>query len=382
MEERTIEELTERLSAIAEETRAIQNGAEGDLDALEEESRSIKTALENRKAEAAKQAEIRAAAADKGETKETIEGAKTMTNEEIRSSKEYMDAYANDLKRGMRENDYSMSESRALLTELVSGTVPVPKPVQARIETNWEKLGLMGLVRKTFIPGVLRVGFEKSATAATNHTESTTAIAEETLVLGVVSIQPISIKKYITVSDEVLDLTSEEFLYYIYDELTYQIAKKAQENLIAAITALTASATSTAVSVQSVTGTPSLGIVAEAIGTLGDDAANPVIVMNKATWAKFKAAQYAGSYNIDPFEGLDVYFDSSLPAYTSSGTTGSAWAIVGDFRYAQANFPNGDEITIKYDDLSLAEKDLVKIVGREYVGVGVVHCDAFAKIVF
>ena len=375
----SIEELMERRKAIAAEAET--EGA--DLDALETELRGINAEIENRKAEAAKRAEIREAAAKDGEVKETVEGEKNMNIDEVRSSKEYMDAYANDLKKGMRENDYSMTESRALLTELVSGSVPVPKPVEARIQTNWAKLGLMGLVRRTFVPGVLRVGFESSATAATNHTESTTAVTEETLTLGVVSITPVSIKKWISVSDEVLDLTSEEFLYYIYDEITYQIAKKAQENLIAAITALTASATSTAVSVPSVTGTPSLGVVAEAIGSLGDDAANPVIVMNKGTWAQFKAAQYAGSYNIDPFEGLDVYFDSTLPAYTSSGTTGSAWAIVGDFGIgAHANFPSGEEVTLKYDDLSLAEKDLVKIVGREYVGIGIVHCDAFAKIVF
>ena len=375
----TVDELMERRKAIVAESET--DGA--DLDALENELREINAEIETRKADAAKRAEIREAAVQNGEVKESIEGEKPMNIDEIRSSAEYMDAFANDLKKGMRENDYSMSESRALLTELVSGTVPVPKPVEARIQTNWAKLGLMGLVRRTFVPGVLRVGFERSATAATNHTESTTAVTEETLTLGVVSISPVSIKKWISVSDEVLDLTSEEFLYYIYDEITYQIAKKAQANLIDAITALTASATSTAVSVPSVTGTPSLGVIAEAIGSLGDDAANPVIVMNKGTWAQFKAAQYAGSYNIDPFEGLNVYYDNTLPAFTSSGTTGSAWAIVGDFGIgAVANFPAGEDVTLKYDDMSLAEKDLVKIVGREYVGIGIVHCDAFAKIVF
>jgi HK97 family phage major capsid protein len=376
----TVDELMERRKAIVAESET--DGA--DLDALENELREINAEIETRKADAAKRAEIREAAVQNGEVKESIEGEKPMNIDEIRSSAEYMDAFANDLKKGMRENDYSMAESRALLTELVSGTVPVPKPVEARIQTNWARLGLMGLVRRTFVPGVLRVGFEKSATEATNHTESTTAVTEETLTLGVVSISPVSIKKWISVSDEVLDLTSEEFLFYIYDEITYQIAKKAQANLIAAITALTASATSTAVSVPSVTGTPSLGVIAEAIGSLGDDAANPVVVMNKATWAQFKAAQYQGNYNIDPFEGLSVYYDNTLPAYTSTGgTTGSAWAIVGDFGIgAVANFPAGEDVTLKYDDLSLAEKDLVKIVGREYVGIGIVHCDAFAKIVF
>ena len=130
-------------------------------------------------------------------------------------------------------------------------------------------------------------------------------------------------------------------------------------------------------------GTPSLGVVAEAIGKLSSDAANPVVVMNKGTWAQFKAAQYAGPFNIDPFEGLDVHFDNSLPAYTSAGTTGSTWMIVGDFGVgAQANFPNGDDITIKYDPMSLAERDLVKLVGREYVGLGIVADHAFCKIVF
>lgn len=375
----TVDELMERRKAIVAESET--DGA--DLDALEKELREINAVLETRKADAAKRAEIREAAVQNGEVKESIEGEKPMNIDEIRSSAEYMDAFANDLKKGMRENDYSMAESRALLTELVTGTVPVPKPVEARIQTNWARLGLMGLVRRTFVPGVLRVGFEKSATAATNHTESTTAVTEETLTLGVVSISPVSIKKWISVSDEVLDMTSEEFLFYIYDEITYKIACKAQANLIDAITALTASATSTAVSVPSVTGTPSLGVIAEAIGSLGDDAANPVVVMNKATWAQFKAAQYAAGYNIDPFEGLSVYYDNTLPAYTSTGTTGSAWAIVGDFGIgAVANFPAGEDVTLKYDDLSLAEKDLVKIVGREYVGIGIVHCDAFAKIVF
>ena len=175
----------------------------------------------------------------------------------------------------------------------------------------------------------------------------------------------------------------EEFLYYIYDELTYRIAKKAQEELLSKIAALTSSATSTAVGVGVVAGTPSLGVIATALGNLSDEAASPVVVMNRGSWSQFKAAQYAASYAIDPFEGLPVHFDNTLPAYTSAGTTGSTWCIVGDFSAgAQANFPNGDEVTLKYDDLSLAESDLVKIVGREYVGLGIVADHAFCKITF
>lgn len=380
--EMTIEELETRKSQIATELDA--DGA--DLDKLEEEVRSINAELENRKKAEAQKVELRKAVAAgngkelKNKAKEDSKMENTQkTLDEIRASKEYVDAYVKYIK---TEDD---SECRALLSANsgVAGSVPVPSYVEGRVKTAWARLGVMDLVRKTYVRGNLTVGFELSATAATTHTEGTTPIAEETLTLGAVALIPQSIKKFIRISDEALDLSGEEFLDYIYDELTYQIAKYAQGVLIGKITALTASATSTAVGVGVIAGTPTVGVIAEAIGQLSDEASNPVIVMNKATWAQFKAAQYAGSFNVDPFEGLPVHFDSSLPAYTATGTTGSTWAIVGDFgEGAQANFPKGDEITIKVDDGDDAEADLVKFIGREYVGLGIVADHAFCKITF
>ena len=377
IKEMSIEELMERRSAISAEIDA----PDADLDALEAEARSINEEMENRKAAETKRNEIRnAVAMGDGETTEKFETEerKTMTLEEIRSSEEYVNAFANYLKSG------DDSECRAaLLTENVSGQVPVPTYVEDRIRTAWQRLGLMDLVRKTYVKGNLKVGFELSATGAVVHTEGTSAPSDETLSFGVVSLTAESLKKWIKISDEAMDLKGTAFIDYIYDEITYQIAKKAQEILLTKITACTASATASTAGVGVVAGTPSVGLVAQAIGKLSDEAANPVVVMNKGSWAQFKAAQYAAGYAIDPFEGLPVYFDNSLPAYTASGTTGSTWLIVGDFgEGAQANFPNGDEITIKFDDLSLAESDLVKIVGRQYVGLGVVADHAFTKVVF
>ena len=371
------DELMERRSAIATEIDA----PEADLDALEQEARAINEELETRKAEEAKRKEIRDAVANgAGETIETIKEEREipMTINEIRNSKEYVDAYARYIKTGKDE------EVRALLTTnaTVSGAyVPVPELVEARIRTAWAKLGIMDLVRKTYAKGILKVGFELSADGALVHNEGTNANAEESLVLGIVSLTPVSIKKWITVSDEALDMSSEEFLYYIYDEVTYRIAKKAQELLLAKITAASTSAASTEVSVAEIDdGAPTVGIVAECIGNLSDEATNPVIVMNKGTWSKFKAAQYAAGYAVDPFEGLPVYFDSTIPTYSSTATTGT-WLIVGDFGVgAQANFPAGDEITLKFDDLSLAEKDMNKIVGRQYVGLGLVADKAFCRV--
>ena len=378
--EMTIEELETRKQEIGTEVE--NEGA--DLDALEAEVKSINAELENRKAAEAAKREIRKAVAEgAGEEKRNIvkENEKmentNKTVDEIRSSKEYLNAYVNYIK---SEDD---AECRALLSANGSGTVPVPTYVEGRVRTAWSRLGIMDLVRKTYVKGNLSVGFERSATAATVHTEGTTPVTEETLVLGTVSMVPANIKKYIRVSDEALDLSGEEFLDYIYDELAYQIAKKAQSELIAKITALTASNTASAVGVGIVAGTPTVGLVASAIGQLSDEAANPVIVMNKASWSLFKAAQYAGSFSVDPFEGLAVHFDNTLPAYTSAGTAGTTWAIVGDFgQGAQANFPNGDEIKIKVDDGDDAEADLVKFIGREYIALGIVGDHAFCKITF
>lgn len=373
----TADELMERRAAIATEIDA----PEADLDALEQEARAINEELETRKADEAKRNEIRDAVANgAGETIETIKEEREipMTINEIRNSKEYVDAFARYIKTGKDE------EVRALLTTnaTVSGAyVPVPELVEARIRTAWQKLGIMDLVRKTYAKGILKVGFELSADGALIHNEGTNANAEESLVLGIVSLTPVSIKKWITVSDEAFDMSSEEFLYYIYDEITYRIAKKAQEELIAKIVAASTTAASTEVSVAEVDdGAPTVGIVSECIGKLSDEAANPVIVMNKGTWSQFKAAQYAAGYAIDPFEGLPVYFESTLPIYSSTATTGT-WLVVGDFGVgAQANFPAGDEITLKFDDLSLAEKDMNKIVGREYVGLGLVADKAFCRV--
>lgn len=294
----------------------------------------------------------------------------------IRSTKEYTEAFAKYVRTGKD------TEVRALLTENVSGgTVPVPEFIEARVRTAWDKEGIMALVKKTYLRGNIKVGFEISATGAVVHTEGSAAPTEETLTLGIVSMVPETIKKWITISDEVLDLGSEEFLSYIYDELTYQIAKKAADELVSAIASSPSVSSATAPGQDQLTAAPALGTVASAVAHLSDEASNPVIIMNKLTYAEFKAAQYAANFAADPFEGLTVLFNNSLPAYTAA-TNSQVWMIVGDLSVgAQANFPNGYDIVFKFDDLSLAEKDLVKIVGREFVALNVVAPRAFCNVI-
>ena len=304
-----------------------------------------------------------------------IEERKPEMEIEVRNTKAYIDAYAEYIKTG------DSTECRALLTEnTANGTVAVPEFVYDVVKTAWNREGIMSLVRKSYLRGNLKVGFEISASDATVHTEGQ-AVNEETLTLGIVELVPAAIKKWVSISDEALDMTGETYLRYIYEELTYKIAQKAANELVAKIEAAGTASTTTAVGVPVITSTTiSVGLIAEALGKLSDEAANPVVMMNKATWSKFKAAQYAAGYNVDPFEGLQVVFNNSITAFDAA-TTGVTYAIVGDLGHgAIANFPNGDDINIKRDDLTLAASDLVRFIGREYVALGIVAPNAFVKI--
>ena len=365
----------EGLDSRKEELRAMVDAPNADLELIENEVDVIKelrsklvAERETRKTEMAEVIE--------GLGKEIEKETPKMTNNEIRNSKEYIDAYAKYIKTGKDV------ECRALLTEnATGGTVPVPELVEARVRTAWERDGITSRVRKSYIKGNLKVGFEISGDPAVIHTEAAnSAVTEENLVLGVVSLVPQSIKKWISLSDEVMDMTSSEFLAYVYDELTYRIAKKAADTVLAKIDACGTVSTTTQVGVALVnSNTASLTLIANCISKLSDEAQNPVVIMNKQTFADFKTAQASANYAYDPFEGCDVIFNNSLEA-RSAATTGVTWMIVGDLDGVQMNFPAGQDISFKFDDLSLAEKDLVKIVGRMYVGIDAVAPFAFAKV--
>ena len=310
----------------------------------------------------------------------TVMEERKMDVKEIRNSEAYVNAYAESIKNG----DDKFMACRALLTENASGTVPVPEVVYDIVKNAMQKNALVSRIRRLAVKGNLKVSFEISATGAVVHTEGGDPVTEETLVLGILTIVPQSVKKFINISDEVVDMRGEEFLRYIYDELTYQIAKKIQALIIAAIEACGTVSTNvgtTCVGVPVVaTSSIALGTIASALGQLSDVASDPVIVMNKQTWSAFKAVQASGNYGYDPFEGLEVVFDNSIASF-SAATSGVTFAYVGDFNEgAILTTPNGDDVTIKYDDATLATNDLVRIIGRQMVGIGIIGPNCFVKI--
>ena len=367
----TIDQLMERRSAIAVELDA----PEADLDALEAEVRAINDEIENRKQAEQRKTDLRAAVANgAGEvTNKPVEEEHKMTVEEIRKSNEYINAYAEYIKSG---ND---KECRALLTENASGVLPVPVLVDEIVRTAWDNDQILRRVRRTFFKGNLKVAFERSATAAAVHTEGTSAPSEESLVLGIVTMIPANIKKWIRISDEAVAMGGEAFLRYIYDELTYQIIKKLAAEVVNDIKGANTTHGSTAVGIPKVNAAPALGTIASAMGYLTDEATDNVVIINRLSWSAFKAAQYAGNFSVDPFEGLTVLFSDALPAYASADDN-AVYAIVGDLKGAQVNFPEGDGVVIKWDDLSEAEADLVKVVGRQYAAHAVTAPGRFVNI--
>jgi hypothetical protein len=72
----------------------------------------------------------------------------------------------------------------------------------------------------------------------------------------------------------------------------------------------------------------------------------------------------------DPFNGFEVLFNNTL----------SDSILVGDLDGVVANFPEGDDFQFIVDRTSLAEQDLVKIVGKVLADIHLVRPNGFAVV--
>ena len=374
MNEKTTAELIERRTAIGEECNTASGEA---LDALEMELDEINAELETRKAAEEKRQSIRdVVAAGAGEVIAEIkeEERKTMTDIEIRNSDAYIEAYARYIKSGNGD------ECRSLLTENnVSGTVPVPAFVEERIRTAWENDEILSRVRKTYFRGNHKVPFERSADAAVVHSEGSSAISEENLLLGIVEMKPETIKKFVSFSTEAETMGGRQFVEYIYDEIIYQITKKAASEGINDIKTASASSDATSIGVPVVKTAPSVIAIPTAAANLSDEAQNVVVIMNRLTEVEFLSAQAAGNFAQDPFAGLPRVYTSALGAYSTLSENG-VYAIVGDLDGLQFNYPEGDGVAIIYDNITRKKEDIVEVLGRQYAAHAITAPGRFCKL--
>lgn len=354
LKEMSIEQLEERKAAIVVELDA----PEADLDALESEVRGINEEIESRRAAEAKRVEIRSAVAQgQGEViKEFKEEKKEMNVEERKA--EMIDALAEYIK------GRATDEQRAMLlsTNVSGGTVKVSDIVDDFIWTDWDRSQILSRIRKVYVRGNYSVGYEASATGAVQHTEGAAAPTEETLTLGYVEFVAQYFKKWIRVSDTVLALKGRAFMDYLMDEFGHQIALALENAVVAEIAASDLSAKVT----NPIDNTAAMA----GFAALSDEATNPVVIISKANYAAIMNARATTGAKIeDPFNGFEVLFNNTV--------TGM---LIGDLDGVVANFPEGEDFRFIVDEQSLAEQDLVKIVGKVLASIHLVRPNGFAVV--
>lgn len=347
-------DIEERLSAIQTELadeNADVEALSAEVDALQERDNALKAEAEEKRSAMEKVAKMNAEVIEEKEQEKEI-------NMETRKA-ELIDALAEYIK------GTATPEQRALLTtNATGGTVKVSDIVDDYIWTDWEKSSILSRIRKVYVKGNYSVGYEASATGATKHVEGNDATlpTEEVLTLNYIQFVAQYFKKWITVSDSVLALKGEAFMRYLMDEFGHQLAMALENAVVAEITAssLTAAVTNPIDNTAAMAG----------FAALSDEATNPVVILSKTNYAAIMNERTtAGSKIDDPFNGMEVLFNSTV--------TGM---LVGDLDGVVANFPEGEDFKFIIDDKSLAEKDMVKIVGKILADIHLVRPHGFAKV--
>ena len=351
-----MDSLEKRAGEIAEETREATaetlEALTAELDAIEERKAAIMAEAVEKRAQAAA---VINGAGEVIEEKEKTKVERKMADIEVRATKEYLDAWVEDIK------GRASAEQRLLLTQNAeqNGTIAIPTYVSDRIETAWERNEIMRRIRRTYFPGNLKVGYEVSAEGAQTHAEGGEAITEENLVINFVQLVPETVKKMVRYSTEVLDLKGEAFVDYIVDEIEYQIVKGIGDGLLADVQRGTDPLVQT---YNFEEGNLTTADIINAEGLLIGDS-NPVLIMGRGTAAALKAAVISGQYGYDPFDGMDVIYADGLAPNV---------AIMADLSAWQANFPSGDEVKFVFDEYTEAAADIVRVIGRMMVAFGVV----------
>lgn len=173
---------------------------------------------------------------------------------------------------------------------------------------------------------------------------------------------------------------------YVYDELTFRIVKKLDEEIAAKVMAASSPFVDS-VDVSAVDATTIL----QGLALLSDEANEPTIVMNKSVFFN----QFMGLLDqtdrpiyevlLDNekkpqyyLNGCQVVFDNVN--FKSSPEGGDPIALVGDFGGVVVNFPNGEDVSILYDPYTSSKEDKNDVVAKLFAGIGVVKPGSFALI--
>ena len=168
----------------------------------------------------------------------------------------------------------------------------------------------------------------------------------------------------------------------ILNEISEQLQNgkwKLVKELVAKANAASTTHGDTAIGIPKVTEAPGVNVAQNAADQLSEEATDLCIVLNPLSISAFRDAYAAGYFGVDPFAGMTVIKCSALPAY-SSADANAMYGLVGDLKAFQVNYPEGEGIATKWDDLTYAEDDMVKVVARQYAGYGVTAPGRLVKL--
>lgn len=407
MAEDKINEAIEKRNAIVDEVEAKKEEFENadtdkrdeildEVEALTEEANKIEEdvkELEEQKDKLAEQEERMSMSSTLSKTK--IEERKSqMENVNVLATKEYNQMYADFIRGKVDKKEIrSYLESRALAT--TTENVPIPEVMQGFVETAWYEYGKFSrLVSETFEPAILKIPVEVSADPANWHDELGEEPQEENITLGQIILQPKMIKKWISLTDELMAMSADDFLRYIADELVYRVVLALDEAIINRTDA-------NGLGVIGIVDNPNTEVVNAELNfnAINVALANLVsfedltIAMNPATFFNtfmgmvdevgrpiFNVVQDNNSRPQYYLSGHRVEFTQALKS-DAEASAGEPVFIIGNFRRGyRLNYPQGRNVITLVDPYTLATQDLVRMIGRLYVAGNVVKPKHFAQV--
>lgn len=228
----TLEEVKEELKTIVEKLESNDDMTEEEVSELEEKAAKLEAEKRSLIAKAEKRKETlerirKNATGDDVEKYEERKEERKMTEENIRSSKEYRSGFLKRLQR----KDLTEAEERALSTASSSAGAAIPTITQNLIiEKVFQNAPLLDEITLLRVDGNVTVAVEATVNEATIHTEGAT-ITDSGDVLVPVSLGQYEINKYITISKSVSKMSIDAFETWITNMLGRMIAK-AITNLI------------------------------------------------------------------------------------------------------------------------------------------------------
>lgn len=381
IKEMKMEDIEARKAEIA---KMLEQPEDLDIDALENEVNELEARANEIKEQAEKRNSLSTKIAigqvgsvvEKEDNKET---RKSMEIKELRKSPEYLDAWV-EAQKGNDKEMRTLMTANGILEDGDSGFA-LPVYVETVAGKIWEEDKLLNRIRKVYLKANLEEDVIIGGSDAETHREGDGPVGPEALQTATVKVIAEMVKKTIYITDELYSMKGQAFVDYLFDEFRGKIRQLLQQKVLQAIlTAATENKMGVANLVRG-TATPDAtdykNDVLTAWTRLSDEAENPIVVMSKATYAKYRALRATTGQRLDDvFEGLEVVIVNSLDTLVGKGDP----IIVGDFKGIIGNYPVGEEVQFIFDNITLADEDKVKITGKCYAGYGIDRYAHFALL--